>query len=65
MVASNTKGTARCKVPPKPLLLTLDYLKERKAVININNFNIEKSINSVHRGHVADQGYGTYNTTQY
>jgi retron-type reverse transcriptase len=24
--------------------LTLDYLKERKAVININNFNIEKRI---------------------
>jgi len=44
MVASNTKGTARRKVPPKSLNLTFDYLKERKAIININNFNIEKRI---------------------
>jgi len=44
MVASDIKGTARRKVPPKSLNLTLDFLKERKAVIKINNFNIEKRI---------------------
>jgi len=38
------KGLRDAKCPRNLYNLTLDYLKERKAVININNFNIEKSI---------------------
>jgi len=38
------KGLRDAKCPRNLYNLTLDYLKERKAVININNFNIEKRI---------------------
>jgi hypothetical protein len=38
------KGLRDAKCPRNLCNLTLDYLKERKAVININNFNIEKRI---------------------
>ena len=39
-----TKGLRDAKCTRNLHSLTLDYLKERKAVININNFNIEKRI---------------------
>jgi hypothetical protein len=38
------KGLRDAKCPRNLFNLTLDYLKERKAVININNFNMEKRI---------------------
>jgi retron-type reverse transcriptase len=38
------KGLRYAKCPRNLYNLTLDYLKERKAVINKNNFNIEKRI---------------------
>jgi hypothetical protein len=38
------KGLRDAKCPRNLYNLTLDYLKERKAVININNFSIEKTI---------------------
>jgi hypothetical protein len=38
------KGLRDAQCPRNLYNLTLDYLKERKAVININNFDIEKRI---------------------
>jgi len=38
------KGLRDARCPRNIYKLTLDYLKERKAVIKINNFNIEKRI---------------------
>jgi len=38
------KGMRDAKCPRNLYNLTLGYLKERKTVININNFNIEKRI---------------------
>jgi hypothetical protein len=38
------KGLREAKCPRNLYHLTQDYLKERKAVINTNSFNIEKSI---------------------
>jgi hypothetical protein len=38
------KGLRDARCPRKLYYLTLDYLKERKAVININNFSIKKKI---------------------
>jgi len=38
------KGLRDAKCPRNLYYLTLDYLKERKAVININNFSIKKTI---------------------
>jgi hypothetical protein len=37
------KGLRDAKCPRNLYYLTLDYLKERKALININNFSIENT----------------------